>query len=339
MNEKTLLSKAISVLLVPLLVISFVFVVGLDQTFAVSRAVDTYELASYSDVMSPNEKEELDFIIPETTSVDLSLTIDLWGEYDNYEIQDTTCHFYIKKDDSVVYDYSADSYLVKRFKLQKGEYTLEIHGPSDCYVEINLGLSYDLNMSPTYKEISKKAKGLGTKNIKYRNLDVGYHSRLYGKGIVTDIDLHSKELYAMFGSFQPYIDIKKNGNTANLRLAIMGKSVMTSYFYDQLWFDKVRFYTKDRTITFDLGNCTSRDKYDYSTGIYTTTTSWWATLSSDRKPRADQLNKLITIFKHKNIRVRVYEQDGTFYWLQLSEPIRKNWLATFQKYKKLLAMY
>lgn len=340
MNGKKVMLKAASVFFVVILIAGVMFTGELNKVYGESQVVDTYEEVSYDDVMTPKETKEFHFYVSEGTKFYINSTISLWGEYEDYETQDTTCCFYIKSEDKVIYTFSTDTSLNKSFNLQEGKYTLVIESPADCYVEITVALNYDiLEDIPTYKEVSKKARSLATKNIKYKNLDVGYHSRLYGKGLVTNVDLHTKELYAIVGTFQPYIDIKKNKNSANLRLAIKGKGAITSYLYEELWFDKVRFYTKDRTTTFDLGDASSKYKYDYSTGIYTTTTSWWSTLSSDSKPRYEQLNKLITIFKHKNVRVRVYEPEGAYIWMQLSESQRKNWLGTFQKYKKLLAMY
>lgn len=226
---------------------------------------------------------------------------------------------------------------IENDEAKTGTYRAEVTSYGDASYTVQAWL---YRSGPTYKEVANKAKSLATKNIKYKNLDVGYQSRLYGASLVTDVDLHERELYAMVGSFEPYIDIKKKDDgTAALRLAIKGMTAISSVKKERLDFEKVRFYTKDRTTTFELGDCTSKYKYDYYSGIHTTTASWWATLSSDSKQRSAQLDKLITIFKHKGVKVKVYEPSGAYIWCELSESYRKNWLATFQKYKKLLAMY
>ena len=56
--------------------------------------------------------------------------------------------------------------------------------------------------------------------------------------------------------------------------------------------------------------------------------------------RDAQIDKLIKIFKQKNVKVRIYHyENGNYIWEKLSDGERKNWLAVFQKYKKMLKEY
>ena len=133
------------------------------------------------------------------------------------------------------------------------------------------------------------------------------------------LGLTKSETSLMGSTFQPYIDIRKNGKTAKLSLRVKGTAQYVDFWGDYLYYDSIKFYTSSR---------------------YFRTNYWSATLSSNTKRRDAQIDKLIKIFKRKNVKVRIFHyEDGNYIWKKLTEGERKNWLAVFQKYKKMLREY
>jgi hypothetical protein len=237
----------------------------------------------------------------------------------------------------------ADRAYYKEFNftdLPEGTYEITVIPEADVCICFRSYTYETVFVEPTYKELSRLAKSLATKNIVYKNIDVGEHARLYGKTISSDAKFSYETMYILGGSCQPYIDIKKKGKTATLRLAVRGRVALVSPIgYYNLNLEKIRFYTSNRRVTMELGDETEWSRYNYKNGMYSSCSDWWVTLSSNSKDREEQLNKIIKIFEQKKVRVRVYGDDGASVVLKLTESQRKNWLGVFKKYKKLLKEY
>lgn len=223
--------------------------------------------------------------------------------------------------------------------LPEGKYCITIKPQAQVRFYFRAETYYSVYTEPTYKEMASFAKSLATKNIPYKNVDVGEHARLYGK-TAEFFNLSSDETFAMGTTYQPYIDIRKDKKTAKLSLRIRGTAEYISFEREYLYYDTIRFYTSDRRMSFDIGYCDVGSRYDYRDGIYTCTSKWSAILSSNSKKQTSQINKLIKILKQKKVKVRIYHyEDGNYIFYQLTESERKNWLAVVQKYKKMLKEY
>ena len=194
---------------------------------------------------------------------------------------------------------------------------------------------YILEKLPTYKEVATDAKKYQTKAIKFKQIDVGYESKLLGPNIVGS-KFHKKELYGHLMAFQPYIYIKKNGDSANISLYYSGQHTIVSLNRQLTKFTKVKFYTKTRKITYNITS--SKRKYKYKKGIYTKDFIWKTKLSDNNNTSIEELNKLIKIFEHKNVTVKIYK-GSSWAKMGLPESTRKHTLKLFKTYKKLLKLY
>ncbi|MCI9638689.1 MAG: hypothetical protein HFE72_00940 [Emergencia sp.] len=224
--------------------------------------------------------------------------------------------------------------------LPKGDYRIMVKPQTKVRFHFRADTYRSIYKEPTYKEMTTLAKSLATKNIKYKNEDIGEHARLYGKRVEVPLGLAKSEDCLMGTTFQPYIDIQKDGKTAKLSLRVKGTAQYVDLWGDYLYYDSIRFYTSSRTTTFDIGYDDVHGYYSYRKGLYFRTNYWSATLSSNTKRRDAQIDKLIKIFKQKNVKVRIYHyENGNYIWGKLSDGERKNWLAVFQKYKKMLKEY
>lgn len=224
--------------------------------------------------------------------------------------------------------------------LPKGDYQVTVKPQAKVRFHFRADTYRNVYSEPTYKEMTTLAKSLATKNIQYKNEDIGEHARLYGKKVDTGLFLSRGEDSIMGSTFQPYIDIQKNGKTAKLSLRIKGTAKCMDYYGDYLGYDSIRFYTSNRTTTFDIGYDDARTGYSYKYDLYTCTNYWSATLSSNTTRRTAQIDKLIKILKQKKVKVKIFaSEDSNFIWCELTDSQRKNWLAVVQKYKKMLKEY
>lgn len=224
--------------------------------------------------------------------------------------------------------------------LPKGDYNVMVKPQTKVRFHFRADTYRTIYTEPTYKEMTTLAKSLATKNIKYKNEDIGEHARLYGKKAEVPLDYSNSGDSLMGSTFQPYIDIQKDGNTAKLSLRVKGTAEYVNIWGDYLYYDSIKFYTSSRTTTFDIGYDDVHGYYSYKYGLYFRTNYWSATLSSNAKRRDSQIDKLIKIFKQKNVKVRIFDYyDGNYIWIKLSDGERRNWLAVFQKYKKMLREY
>lgn len=200
----------------------------------------------------------------------------------------------------------------------------------ECFIVVEKNL-------PTYKTVVKKAKKYNSKYVKFKHIDVGYESRLLG-----EFCYGSKEYYNSHGTMtrgfivelQPYINIKKNEDTADISLNFTGKYrcfSVNSYYRN---FTKIKLYTNNRRITYDITSISKKHKK------YQSITQWKSEFSSNNSQSIEKLNKLIKIFEHKKVTIKTSTANGKHWCLQKpAESTRKHWLKLFKTYKKLLKMY
>ena len=192
---------------------------------------------------------------------------------------------------------------------------------------------------PTYKQVVEAVKKCQTKNIKFRQIDVGYQSMLSASGCWGKRS-YKRRGYAFIADDESYIEIKKKGTTATLSLIIAGthKNVAYSPMYSD--YTKLKLYTSNRKVTYNFTSNSEMARYKYRYGLYITTLKWKSKISSNSNLSLEKLNKLIRVFEHKNVTLKTLTDDGTGKtWGLIPESTRKRWLKLFKTYKKLLDLY
>ena len=243
----------------------------------------------------------------------------------------------LKSDDgTLIYkkEYKKNDYYEETLSmdLQAGNYVLSFTSNS-C---LGVHASGFLDTRLSYKRLIKEAKKYSTKNIPYKNITSGQHARLLGKSYKGGMQ---KKSYVMTASAQPYIDITRTGDLGSMRLAMKGKTSIVSYgrrtFYPKaVWFTGGGMTTGyNAYLTGDSG------EEDYTTNIYQDYKYWKIDLANYKDKDTVQLDKLIKIFRQKTVEVEIVGKKDSYVTWKLSNSARKNWLAVFNKYKKLLELY
>lgn len=216
--------------------------------------------------------------------------------------------------------------------LEAGDYVLSF--TSNFELAIHADASLDTRLS--YRRLIKAAKTYSTKNIPFETISSGRHARLMGKSNKAGI---KRKNYVMTASAQPFIDMTRSGDLGRVCLAMKGKTSVVSYgkrtFYLQaVWFTGGGMTTGYSTyLTNDYG------EEDYTTNIYQDYKHWKIDLADYRDKKTIQLDKLIRIFQQRTVEIEIVGKKDSYVTWKLTNSARKNWLAVFTKYKKLLELY
>lgn len=216
--------------------------------------------------------------------------------------------------------------------LDAGNYVLSFTSNSCLEIEVNGYLDTRLS----YKRLIKEAKKYSTKNIPYKTITAGQHARLSGKSYKVGLE---KKSYIMTASAQPYIDITRTGDLGKVRLAMKGKTSIVSYGRRTFYPKAVWFTGGGMTTGYNAYLTSDSGEEDYTTNIYQDYKYWKIDLANYKDKDTVQLDKLIKIFKQKTVKVEIVGKKDSYITWKLSDFARKNWLAVFNKYKKLLELY
>lgn len=190
---------------------------------------------------------------------------------------------------------------------------------------------------PTYNQIAKLLKSYQGKNFTFRSIDVGHKCRLYTKGIVSTTDSATayNKGYAMVCSFQPYIELTREGNTPKLKLVMSGKLYEANAFEEvDLVASQLHMYTSNRILDYDITNSKENSHYNYQKDFYVGKTIWTTALSSNINERKADTDKFSKMLQQGSFHVRIKCLWDTYFDLQPTKHHKTCWNRLIKIYKQ-----
>ena len=191
----------------------------------------------------------------------------------------------------------------------------------------------------TYSQMVKQAKKYKKGKVKFKQVDIGYHCRLYEDEYVGS-NFYKSELRGFIFTCAPCIDIKKNKDTVNISLCLTGTYTEISFEEYDPEYTKLKLYTNSRKNIFELDSFSGNSRVN-SKGIYTNKYKWKVKISTNGKPNKEKLNKLTAMLKKKKkFKIRLQDDDNYAYtMMQTDKTTGQQWMKLINAYNKLLKMY
>lgn len=192
---------------------------------------------------------------------------------------------------------------------------------------------------PTYSQMVKKAKKYKKGIVKFKNIDVGYHCRLYEDLLLWKGENRDELRFYIF-TCMPHIDIKKNKNKVNISLYLSGDYAEVSYSDYMPEFSKLKLYTKNRKNTFELDTYSGTSSMS-SDGIYVNKYKWKVKLSTNNKLNKEKVKKLMNMLKQKGkFKIKLQDDENWEYICgETYKTTGRQWMKIFNAYNNLLKMY
>lgn len=189
------------------------------------------------------------------------------------------------------------------------------------------------SFSKAYNYVKKNTKSHMT--IKKKSSDV-----VVSTTGVTHTSNYEEDGYAMGFSVYPHIVVKKQGKSSYASYYMDGKFLLYSLGYvDDSNLDTFMIYSGKNKMTFDLDYSKEKNKYNYKTCLYEDTCTYKCTLFKSYVNSAKDVDKLISILKSKNAKVKIKGSDGAYYYIGLTSSVRNKWIDSLNLYKKLQKKY
>lgn len=196
----------------------------------------------------------------------------------------------------------------------------------------------------SYNTLAKKMKAFAknNKNFTFKTIDVGKRCRLYA-GKTASISEEAKvysEGYFMISSLQPYIELVKKKNTAELSLRVEGYLYEASiYSGSSLFCKKLHISTSNRKLNFNMTHTSGKYIYNHSKDLYEGSMRGYATVSASSKVNASNLKKFETMLGQNSLAIRIVSMNGAYFQDGIPAAARKNWEKLVKEYNILLKEY
>lgn len=270
--------------------------------------------------------------IPVLSSSNLSLDI---GKTKTLSVKGTTKKVTWKSEKPSIASVTSKG-VVKGKKAGKTTITAKCNGYTlKCKVTVK-------KKQPTYTTLAKKMKAIAAKNknFQFKNIDVGKKCKLFAKKeLHIDKSKIESQGFFMVGTYQPYMELAKKGNRAELRLKIEGGLEMYSIYYTSLRCNKLNISSPNRRMNLYMENVSASNTYSYSTGLYHGISKGYVTVSTSSKKSDTNLKKLEAMTGQSSLKMRIESLDGWYFYSSFTSNTRKNWNKFVKDYQKLLKEY
>lgn len=198
------------------------------------------------------------------------------------------------------------------------------------------------NKTPSYSKVSKKLKKIAknNKNFTYDTIDAGNKCRLYVKTNIAGVDdtKIKSQLYAGAGSFQPYIEVRKNGSGSTMKLVIYCKMDIVSYYeVSGLTASQLKISTSNRKISLDLNETYSSDYIENN--LFRSTSKAKAVVSSNSDKNTKTMTKFNKMLDQKSLTFKFLCEDGAYFRIGITQKDRKLIKKLNDQYSKVLKLY